>query len=226
MKYLGQIVDDKDLVNKEYVDDASEVVQTLTSGTKIGSVGGTDLYAPTGSGSVLDAYPVGSIYMSVNNTNPGTLFGGTWTQLKDMFLLSAGSTYSVDHATAANPTKDGGSANAIIPYHRHSVDSVSISASGAHTHDAGSNQAFLRYNQGTVSTGVQERSVASGASGNYKAPVVNNANTDWSYLDKTSSETHTHTVPSHNTNYAGTSGNTTGANMPPYLVVYMWKRIA
>ena len=30
--------------------------------------------------SLLDLiYPVGAIYMSVKNTNPGTLFGGTWT---------------------------------------------------------------------------------------------------------------------------------------------------
>lgn len=28
--------------------------------------------------SLLDVYPIGSIYMSVNSTNPSTLFGGTW----------------------------------------------------------------------------------------------------------------------------------------------------
>lgn len=28
--------------------------------------------------SILDAYPIGSIYMSVNSTNPSTLFGGKW----------------------------------------------------------------------------------------------------------------------------------------------------
>ena len=39
-------------------------------------------------------YPVGSIYMSVNSTSPATLFGGTWSQLKDRFLLGAGDTYS------------------------------------------------------------------------------------------------------------------------------------
>jgi len=39
-------------------------------------------------------YPVGSIYMSVNSTSPASLFGGTWTQLKDRFLLGSGDTYS------------------------------------------------------------------------------------------------------------------------------------
>ena len=38
-------------------------------------------------------YPVGAIYLSVNSTNPGTLFGGTWTQIKDRFLLTCGDNY-------------------------------------------------------------------------------------------------------------------------------------
>lgn len=39
-------------------------------------------------------YPVGSIYMSVNSTSPTTLFGGSWTQIQDRFILAAGSTYA------------------------------------------------------------------------------------------------------------------------------------
>lgn len=43
---------------------------------------------------VSDVYPIGSIYLSVNNTNPSTYFGGTWVQIKDTFLLAAGDTYA------------------------------------------------------------------------------------------------------------------------------------
>lgn len=44
---------------------------------------------------IIDAiYPVGSLYMSVNDVSPEVLFGGTWEQIEDKFILSAGSTYS------------------------------------------------------------------------------------------------------------------------------------
>ena len=39
-------------------------------------------------------YPVGSIYMSVNSASPATLFGGTWEQLKNRFLIGCGDTYA------------------------------------------------------------------------------------------------------------------------------------
>lgn len=70
-------------------------------------------------------YPVGSIYISANSVNPATIFGGTWEQVKDQFLLAAGSEY------AAGST--GGSADAIVPEHTHDITASSASA-GAHTH--------------------------------------------------------------------------------------------
>lgn len=39
-------------------------------------------------------YPVGSVYISSQPTDPGTLFGGTWTRIKDTFVLAAGDTYA------------------------------------------------------------------------------------------------------------------------------------
>lgn len=65
-------------------------------------------------------YPVGSIYMSVNAADPAALFGGTWEQIKDRFLLAAGDAY------AAGST--GGEETHTLtvdemPSHRHSSDS-------------------------------------------------------------------------------------------------------
>ena len=41
-----------------------------------------------------DIYPVGSFYFTSSNTNPSILFGGTWRQIKDKFLLSCGDKYA------------------------------------------------------------------------------------------------------------------------------------
>ena len=65
---------------------------------------------------LLSAYPVGALYISTNSTSPATLFGGTWVQIKDTFLLAAGDTY------AAGDT--GGEADHTLTYnempsHRH-----------------------------------------------------------------------------------------------------------
>lgn len=38
-------------------------------------------------------YPVGSVYISFNNTSPENFLGGTWTQIQDRFLLAASDTY-------------------------------------------------------------------------------------------------------------------------------------
>lgn len=50
-------------------------------------------------------YPVGSIYMSINSTNPGTLFGGTWEQIKDRFMLAAGDVYTGGATGGSNTHK-------------------------------------------------------------------------------------------------------------------------
>lgn len=86
------------------------------------------LHDSTGDVLMLDnVYPVGSIYMSVNSTNPGTLFGGTWSQIKDTFLLACGSTY-------ANGSTGGSATHTLtvdeMPSHHHSL---------ARTTGAGSN---------------------------------------------------------------------------------------
>ena len=64
-------------------------------------------------------YPVGSIYISTVNIEPSEFYGGTWVRIQDVFLLSAGSTY-----TAGNT---GGEASHILtidemPSHTHQLD--------------------------------------------------------------------------------------------------------
>lgn len=68
---------------------------------------------------VLNAvYPVGAIYISVSEFSPNELFGGTWEQLKDRFLLAAGDTYEAGKA-------DGEAAHTLtmdeMPSHSHDL---------------------------------------------------------------------------------------------------------
>ena len=75
-------------------------------------------------------YPVGSIYWSSNNTNPGTLFGGTWTQIKDKFILAAGDSYTngaTGGATSVTLTVSN------MPSHTHNFTPIGNVSSHSHT---------------------------------------------------------------------------------------------
>ena len=74
-------------------------------------------------------YPVGSIYWSSNNTNPATFFGGTWTQIKDKFILTAGDYYS-NGATGGAATVTLTVSN--MPSHSHSF--TPSGTVGSHSH--------------------------------------------------------------------------------------------
>lgn len=88
-------------------------------------------------GGALDAYPVGSIYMSVNSTSPSTLFGGTWQRIQDRFLIAAGSTY-----------KAGGTGG-------EATHTLTIGEMPSHTHNASlsARQCDDRFDTAYISTG-------------------------------------------------------------------------
>lgn len=119
-------------------------------------------------------YPVGSIYMSINNIEPSSLFGGKWEKLEDRFLLGSGTLYANGNI--------GGEATHVLsesemPRHRHTLI--------FHSHDGSGNSG-----SGIPFTGNGKSIVGGDISG---------------------------------CQYAGS--NSPHNNMPPYLVVNMWKRV-
>ena len=191
-----------DTITKSKISDFSHAHGNITGNGKIGSSSGKLIV--TGDNGVLSAvdtidkskvnnfnkevvdivYPIGSIYMSVNSTSPATLFGGTWEQLKDKFLLASGDTYS-NGAT-------GGSADATLVSHQH-----------------GTNESGEYFVTSEINT-ANNTTVSYNSNGNR---IVDGQLSGGSSFH--------HRV---GTGYVGSSA--TGKNMPPYLVVNVWKRTA
>ena len=142
-------------------------------------------------------YPIGATYISTVEIEPSTLFGGVWERIKDRFLLSSGDTY-------VNATT-GGSADAVVVSHNHTQAS--------HTHTT--SRHYVGISDSVNWAYASTRQAASSGS------------TYFPYSDKNTdgiTESNTMTTVTPTINSQGVSG--TGKNMPPYLVVYMWKRIA
>ena len=114
--YITQYYSNNNPTTKKYVDDLTDVISLAVQDNTDNIAALSSQISNIGSITFDDIYPVGSIYMSVNSTNPANLFGGTWTQLKDRFLLGAGSTYT-NGSTGGSATQKLSVAN--LPSHTH-----------------------------------------------------------------------------------------------------------
>lgn len=136
-------------------------------------------------------YPVGSIYISINNVNPSVLFGGTWEQIKDVFLLGAGSTYSAGST--------GGEANHTLTQSEipsYPIGNLPEIVPGNHGNLA---------NGGIVATNLVETSPTNpGLKSNGNGITSGTQYSNMIYSNGG--------VKPHN-------------NIPPYLAVYIWKRV-
>ncbi len=168
-----------------------------------------------------EIYPIGSIYMSVNNTNPSTLFGGTWEQITGYYLY-AGNTNETggSNITGAASGETGATALTVnqIPSHTHYIPSLSGSttSNGDHIHNIGAD-----FDGGAASA---------------RYTVHSKGPTGAGYLKPTSQAgAHTHSITT-NANNTGASGNNashthslnnhTHTINPPFYSLFVFKRIA
>jgi len=121
-------------------------------------------------------YPVGSIYMSVNSISPATIFGGTWEQLEDRFLLGAGQTYTAgDTGGAATHTHTTGDHTLTIyeiPSHNHSMALANTDASLSSYARFGYNGEAFRGNTGNSGGGQAHNHGDTGSSSNLPPYLV------------------------------------------------------
>ena len=174
---------------------------------------------------ILQAYPVGSIYMSVVDINPAELFGGTWEAMSGRVLVGAGvSDFDINYVagtTGGSRSRTLSSSN--IPKHTHTVEIKNTAATHNHRNgvydEAAPGNGPISSNYGAIKmypTSTQHVMAADGSS------FSTNTQLYMGYTSETSA-VHTHEVQ---VGYYGAKNPTEISVMQPYLVVYMWKRTA
>ena len=168
-------------------------------------------------------YPVGSIYMNVNNVDPSAIFGGTWERMPaGRMLVNSGDGFNLNEVGGEKEhrlTEDE------LASHNHGGGEMA----GGHTHTRGTMDItgdFVGALQSNFDYGVHgafyyERYEAVGPASNKGDPrqrVWFKASKSWTG-ETSESGAHTH-------NFLPSGKNQPHNNMPPYIVVNMWKRIS
>ena len=100
----------------------------------------------------LDAYPVGSYYISGNSTSPASLFGGTWHRIESRFLWGAPSTSTLG-LTGGEMTHTLTLGE--MPSHTHMLDLTSTAGTGSFTTE------YLAYTKTGGTTYSNDKAMAS-----------------------------------------------------------------
>ena len=98
-------------------------------------------------------YPVGALYISTKSTSPATLFGGSWTQITDRFLVAHGSTYTGTGGAASYALSVAHKHQAPVGYNGTAVGSVNVNGTVAGGSGKGFYTAKVDYS-GTLSSNV------------------------------------------------------------------------
>lgn len=194
-------------------------------------------------------YPVGSIYLSTNNTNPGTFWGGTWVAWGSGRVPVGVNTGDSNFNTVE---KTGGESTHTLsvnemPSHKHQIPAHSHSI-GSHTHTipqlSGSTDNVGEHQHEIITEfgAATDPNASPDAEKIMQIAGVNAGTKRWKAGKINAVGNHIHTVTT-NASTTGSAGNgstgnsaamDTGAmgntvahnNLQPYITCYMWKRTA
>ena len=121
----------------------------------------TALTAKVAKTELLDlVYPIGSIYLSINSTNPKTLFGGTWTLLSAGYVLKTISSGTGGTTAAAGKTGGTTLSASQVPLRSH-THTYSQSSTATQTTALTASQVPLRSHYHAISTAVWKSAAVS-----------------------------------------------------------------